>query len=66
MSLWLSADELVELTGYKQREAQRRALAQLGVAFRIRPADGFLLVFREHVIPKQGKAVRREPNFEVA
>lgn len=66
MSLWLSADELIELTGYRQREPQKRALAQLGVAFKVRPADGFPLVLRDHVVPKQGKAVRREPNFEVA
>lgn len=44
MSLWLSADELIELTGYRQREPQKRALAQLGVAFKVRPADGFPLV----------------------
>ena len=66
MSLWLTADDLVELTGYKQREPQKRALAQLGVAFKIRPADGFPLVLREHVVPKQGKPGRREPNFEAA
>jgi hypothetical protein len=26
MSLWLTDDELIELTGYRQRDKQRRAL----------------------------------------
>jgi len=60
MSLWLSSDELIDYTGFRQREKQYTALAQLGTAFKIRPADGFPLVLREHVVPKQGKAVRRE------
>lgn len=65
MSLWLSADELVEFTGYKRRELQCRALAQLGVAFKARPSDGFPLVLRDHVVPKPAKPARKEPNFEI-
>lgn len=67
MSLWLTADELIDLTGFRQRTHQKAALAQLGVAFRIRPADGFPLVLREHIVPKQGKAAVREvdePRFD--
>ena len=64
MSLWLSSDELIELTGKRQREKQLMALAQMGVAFRKRP-DGFPLVLREAVVPKPAKPARKEPNFDV-
>lgn len=61
MSLWLNDDELVELTGYRQRERQRRALAELRVQFRTRPSDGFPLVSRAQF---DGAPVKKsEPNF---
>ena len=64
MSLWLNDDELVELTGYRQREKQRRALAELRVPFKTRPADGFPLVARSQF---QSQTVKKsEPNFGVA
>lgn len=51
MSLWLTPTELKDLTGFAQRTKQVAALAQLGVKFRLRPADGYPLVeshqFRE-------------------
>jgi hypothetical protein len=40
MSLWLTEDELIELTGYRQREKQRKALAELRVPFRAEPNFG--------------------------
>lgn len=64
MSLWLNDDELVELTGYKQREKQRRALAELRIAFKIRPADGFPLVARSQFVATSAR--KAEPNFEVS
>ena len=64
MSLWLNEDELVELTGYRQREKQRRALASLGVQFRSRPADGFPLVTRAQFESRDRR--RAEPNFAAA
>jgi hypothetical protein len=64
MSLWLTEDELIELTGYRQREKQRRALAELRVQFRSRPADGFPLVARALFTVTDSKPVKRaEPNF---
>ena len=64
MSLWLTDDELIELTGYRQREKQRRALAELRVQFRSRPADGFPLVARAQFCAIDGKPSRKsEPNF---
>ena len=66
MSLWLSEDEIVELTGYKHRERQRRALADLGVKWRTRPADGFPLVERAQFTEGlTGKGKRREPNWNL-
>lgn len=45
MSLWLTREELVELTGYKTPRKWRLVLAQMGLKFRTRP-DGFPLVDR--------------------
>lgn len=65
MSLWLTEDELVQLTGYTQRKKQREALAELRLSFRSRPADGFPLVMRSlFETDRPGK--RTEPNFEAS
>jgi hypothetical protein len=64
MSLWLTPEELETLTGYRRRGLQRRALAELGVKFRSRPADGFPLVDRSQFDAKPMK--RREPDFDAA
>ncbi len=64
MSLWLTDDELIELTGYRQVAKQRQALAELRVQFRSRPADGFPLVARALFTTIEGKPTKRaEPNF---
>ena len=64
--LWLDDDELVTLTGYKQRAKQKAALARLGVRFRSRPADGFPLVERSQFQDLTGKARKAEPNWSAA
>jgi Domain of unknown function (DUF4224) len=46
MSLWLTREELVELTGFKSSRRQKLALTGMGLVFRSRPADGFPLVDR--------------------
>jgi hypothetical protein len=46
MTLWLTPEELCELTGYRTSRKQKQALAELAVPFRSRPADGFPLVDR--------------------
>jgi hypothetical protein len=64
MSLWLTEDELIELTGYRQVTKQRQALAELRVQFRSRPADGFPLVARALFTSTDTKPTKRlEPNF---
>ena len=68
MSLWLSKEELVELTGYKMASRQKRALTQMGLQFRSRPLDGFPLVDRwqfEGEILRPPAALRRQqPNWD--
>jgi len=68
MSLWLSKDELVELTGYKRTGRQKLALGQMGLRFRSRPLDGFPLVdrwqFEGEITRPQGKMWRRETNWD--
>src|SRR5215469_12324097 len=67
MSLCLSKDELIELTGYKRAGRQKLALGQMGLKFRIRPVDGFPLVDRwqfegETLRPPRVKMWRQESN----
>ena len=66
MSLWLNDDELTELTGYVQLQARYRALAELRVQFKRRPADGFPLVERAQFEGADKPKRRREPNWEAA
>ena len=67
MSLWLSKEELIELTGYKTARRQKLALAKMGLQFRSRPLDGFPLVDRwqfegDFMRPRAG--FRPEPNWD--
>lgn len=59
MTLTLTPDELIELTGKQRRSAQLKVLQALAIPFRVRP-DGSLLVLRAHVIenasPQDGQA----------
>jgi hypothetical protein len=69
MSLWLSKEELIELTGYKRASRQKIALGQMGLKFRSRPLDGFPLVdrwqFEGETLRPWGKMWRQEPNWNV-
>jgi hypothetical protein len=67
--MFLTRDELREMTGRQQYRTQAKVLSAMGITYKIRP-DGTLLVLREHVIEQLGgraalkKAERRvEPNF---
>ena len=66
VSLWLTEDELIELTGYKTTRRQKLALGQMNIPFRSRALDGFPLVdrwrFEGEIIRPKGK--RREPNWD--
>lgn len=68
MSLFLSKDELIELTGRARATVQVRVLRQMGVPFRERP-DGFPLVLRQHLTgtepePRTATHPSTEPNFK--
>ena len=68
MSLWLSKEELIELTGYKRAGRQKLALGQMGLKFRSRPIDGFPLVdrwqFEGESIRPWVKMWRQESNWD--
>jgi len=68
--MFLSPEELAELTRKTQHRAQKRVLDALGVTSRVRP-DGSLVVSRAHVEEvlgtKNGAKVHEiEPNWEAA
>lgn len=63
MSLWLDSDEVIELTGFRQRAKQYTELARQGREFTIR-ADGFPLVIRSQFEAKATKR-KREPDWSV-
>jgi hypothetical protein len=67
MSLWLSKEELIELTGYKTARRQKLALGHMGVKFRSRPLDGFPLVdrwqFEGEIIKPRIAHTRQDPNW---
>ena len=68
MSLWLSKEEVVELTGYKNGTKQKLALGQMGIKFRSRASDGFPMVdrwqFEGEIIRPAAKQRRQEPNWD--
>lgn len=57
----LSASELEELTGYIRPSAQIRALAKMGIKFKIRPRDGSPIVMRECIIAAMGLSAAPAP-----
>lgn len=66
MSIWLTAEEVQELTARKRWSAQCRALAAMGVPFRPNAA-GRPLVERaavEKAARSNAKVSRRGPNWE--
>lgn len=65
MSLFLTGEELLELTGRKKRKLQREALARMGIAFRSRDSDGFPLVLRSVLEPLTNPQKRREPRLDL-
>ncbi len=67
--MFLTHEELVELTGKRVRSAQVKALNTLGITHKVR-ADGSVVVLRSHIemildgVPKGVKSVRHvEPNW---
>ena len=65
----LTAEELHEITGYRHHGKIREALVQMGILFKVRPADRFTLVDREYYREVMRGTVtvskRKEPNWGV-
>lgn len=70
MQMFLDAEELRELTGRKQRDAQIKALNGLGITHKER-YDGSIVVLKEHVSKLFGGNVaalakkKTEPNWDM-
>lgn len=64
--MFLTPDEIAELTGRKLHKAQRTVLNHLGIQHMVRP-DGSLVVLRSHVEKSLGEesssAKLPEPNW---
>lgn len=68
MSLWLSPQELVELTGYTYQKRQKLALAKMDIPFRSRASDGYPLVARDLFATSHKFTARRKeskPRLEI-
>ncbi|MDX2027188.1 MAG: DUF4224 domain-containing protein [Alphaproteobacteria bacterium] len=67
--MFLSSEELIELTGKQQRSAQMRALRYMGIEHKTR-ADGTLVVLKSHIeklldgVSPDVRVKRVEPNWE--
>lgn len=64
--IFLTVDQLVELTGRRRSTAQKNALQMMGVDFLIRP-DGSLVVSRrnvEELLGAQPEKVNKKPPIE--
>jgi hypothetical protein len=65
MSLWLTAAEVCDLTGYKHKNSQKSALGKMGIPFVSRALDGFPMVQRalfQGQLPDR-PVRRKEPNL---
>lgn len=63
--MFLTEQQIIELTGYKRRDAQVRALRTMGIEHRCRP-NGSLVVFGEHVQSIfTGSSHRMEKPYEI-
>lgn len=66
--MFLTPDEIAELTGRKLHKAQRSVLNHLGIEHKIRP-DGSLVVLRSHVEKslggESGNVKLPEPNWSL-
>jgi len=61
--LFLTHDELTELTGRKRAAGQVEALRAMGIMHRVRP-DGFPLVLRAHIAKEFGAEQDIQPDPE--
>ena len=63
--MFLSAEDLTMLTGFKRRSAQVEALRFMGIEHRVRP-DGTVVVLRAHVERILGEALHSKTTRKTA
>lgn len=70
--LFLTVDEMIELTGKRQRNSQAAALCSMGIEHKVR-ADGRVMVLRKHLNQAFGADVSKDqqeceitPNWDAA
>lgn len=61
--IFLNNKQLYDVTGFWQREKRIAALVELNIPFRIRPADGYILVLRSYLEVERPKP-RKGPNLD--
>ena len=54
---WLTPEEMIDLTGYRQYQKQLQALNQMGIDYKRRP-DGSLVVMADALLVTKPKEVR--------
>lgn len=54
---WLTPEQVIELTGYRQYQKQMEALNQMGIDYKKRP-DGSLVVITDDLMVSKPKEVR--------
>lgn len=64
MSLTLSHDELVDLTGRRRFTYQAKALTEMGIPYRLRP-DGSPAVLRVHVVHETTEERQASPEMHL-
>jgi hypothetical protein len=63
--MFLTDEEIVELTKKRRRVSQRQVLNALGIVHKVRP-DGSLVVARDHALKEFGVAEDKKKQKEVA
>ena len=54
---WLTPEQVIDLTGYRQYQKQMEALNQMGIDYKRRP-DGSLVVMDDDLVVNKPKEVR--------
>jgi len=61
--MFLTSEEIKELTGLQRYTAQARALAKMGIEYKVRP-NGSIVVLRSHVEKQFGEQQSNEKIIE--
>lgn len=62
--MFLTREEIIELTGRKRKDAQAKALVMMGIEHKVRP-NGTLAVLRSHVEQALGSRAEKQKSRNV-